>query len=517
MDYNCVVCNLSLGEGITQNLTEKGKSSIVAASLQRGDEKHNSIRSCTKVHVSCYKEYTRKSSILSYKQTLSTAHAEPSGNCDKTRLRSKSLQFDIKTHCLFCAQIIEKGNKAPRLRRRDYSCVETVEYVNTLIARATERDDEWGRDVLVRIQAVNDLIAEESKYHRECSLEFRRCKSENKFISEKESAFYKLCKYLESNDECQYSLNFFTDLMDFYLDGNEGYSDKYLKLKLEKYFGKDIIITKILGTQNVITFHDKSHQIVKDNWDKEEKANFVTEKERIINMAASIIRDDIRTATYDTETYPTMDKCDQWGSYVPDSLSRLMHGIIKSKSKDDSNKRRCTSIAHAIISACRPRSFISPVLLSTAVYIHRRYASRELIDILNALGFSDDYREVQRLNSTFINTEPSYNLSGFTQMVFDNADHNIATLTGHDTFHSMGGIACVTPPGEPQMNVIQRPVKLPSAAHVGSFGQVPIHEYKKPAISGLRRIKITALDMIDTTEYVKLAESWDVCGEHPTF
>ena len=112
---------------------------------------------------------------------------------------------------------------------------------------------------------MNDLIAEESKYHRECSLEFRRRKRENKFISEKESAFNKLCKYLESNDECQYSLTFFTSLIDFYLDGNEGYSDKYLKLKLEKYFGKDIIITRILGTQNVITFHDKSHQILKDN------------------------------------------------------------------------------------------------------------------------------------------------------------------------------------------------------------------------------------------------------------
>ena len=51
------------------------------------------------------------------------------------------------------------------------------------------------------------------------------------------------------------------DLLDFYLDENEGYSDKYLKLKLEKYFGENINITNILGTQNVITFYDKSHQI----------------------------------------------------------------------------------------------------------------------------------------------------------------------------------------------------------------------------------------------------------------
>ena len=41
IDNNCVICNLSLGEGITRDLTEKGKSSIFAVSLQRGDEKYN--------------------------------------------------------------------------------------------------------------------------------------------------------------------------------------------------------------------------------------------------------------------------------------------------------------------------------------------------------------------------------------------------------------------------------------------------------------------------------------------
>ena len=224
------------------------------------------------------------------------------------------------------------------------------------------------------------------------------------------------------------------------------------------------MITKFIGTRNVITFRDKNHRILKDNWEREAKANVTSEKDRIIDMAASILRDDIRTATYDTEVYPMMDSCQDWHSYVPDSLNRLTHGIIKSKNKEKSNEKRCTSIAHAIISACRSRSFVSPILLSTAIYIHRRYASRELIDILNALGFSDDCREVRRLTSTFTDNEPSYNLTGFTQMVFDNADHNIATLTGHDTFHSMGGIACVTPPGEHQQNVIRRAINVPSAS-----------------------------------------------------
>ena len=34
---------------------------------------------------------------------------------------------------------------------------------------------------------------------------------------------------------------------------------------------------------------------------------------------------------------------------------------------------------------------------------------------------------------------------GFVQFIFDNADFNIATLTGHEMFHSLGTIACTTP------------------------------------------------------------------------
>ena len=512
MEDVCQLCSLSLQEGDTKCLTDKGKASLQAASLERGDGKHETMLTIppAKVHITCYKDYTRKTSISSFKRKVPSDKSEIG---DTARLRSMSQEFDIKTHCLYCAKIIDTSTRSPKIRRREYSCVETIEYVKSLITRAKERNDEWGTDVLVRVEAVNDLIAEEAKYHHDCALEFRRCivgkVNEVPGKSHKEQAFDKLIEYLEQNDECQYTLNEITELMDSYLDGEDGYSVKNLKWKLEKYFGSDIVVTKFIGTRNVITFRDKNHRILKDNWEREAKANVTSEKDRIIDMAASIIRDDIRTATYDTEVYPMMDSCQDWHSDIPGSLNRLMHGIIKSKSKVKSNEKRCTSIAHAIISACRPRSFVSPILLSTAIYIHRRYASRELIDILNALGFSDDYREVRRFNSTFIENEPSYNLTGFTQMVFDNADHNIATLTGHDTFHSMGGIACVTPPGEHQQNVIRRPITVPSASVIGSYGKVPIHTYRKPFVPGLKSINITALEITDKTESVKLAERLD--------
>ena len=96
-------------------------------------------------------------------------------------------------------------------------------------------------------------------------------------------------------------------------------------------------------------------------------------------MAASIIRDAIQTQVYNCSKYLFMDNTDDALSVVPDSLNRFIHGIIKSK---DTHKMKsetgCTSIAHAVISACRPRSFSLSILLSVAVYINRRYVPNKL-------------------------------------------------------------------------------------------------------------------------------------------
>ena len=62
----------------------------------------------------------------------------------------------------------------------------------------------------------------------------------------------------------------------------------------------------------------------------------------------------------------------------------------------------CLQVAHSIVSVCYPGSFISSTLLAVAVYIHRNYAGRGLIDILITPGFSDDYKEIQRLKIVFL-------------------------------------------------------------------------------------------------------------------
>jgi len=50
---------------------------------------------------------------------------------------------------------------------------------------------------------------------------------------------------------------------------------------------------------------------------------------------------------------------------------------------------------------------------------------------------------------------PSFNRE-FVQHAADNVDHNIRTLDGHDTFHSMGMIAVVTPGTKHNRNVARQ-------------------------------------------------------------
>lgn len=81
------------------------------------------------------------------------------------------------------------------------------------------------------------------------------------------------------------------------------------------------------------------------------------------------------------------------------------------------------------------------------MYIKRKLESRELIDILSNLFFTENYKEIRRFYNVLLpGGEQLYELSGdLVYFKFDNVDVNIHTHTGRGTWHAMGGIACVAP------------------------------------------------------------------------
>ena len=515
MSICCIICSEELGSNNDDdivNIGDKGKNTLILASISRGDGLQEKIEKSSplKIHQSCRRKYTRPSTIIADKRRASTGKTKDEQG---KKLRSSDSTFDIRYDCMFCTESIAADERLPKSRKRAVSKVETLEFKDSVLNCINNIDDEWGKSVAVRIQHHLDLVAAEAKYHRDCAQAFFK-RSERSSIGKpkneaQEEAFRKLCDFLDQNDESQYSLVDILEKMESFLEGEEGYTMKFLKEKLKKHYKDDIIITNQKGKPAIACFRDSTYRIIQERF--KSTTDQRSEIDKVIDTAASIIRNDIRLKVYDCGEYPTMDSSDNFEDFIPETLKRFLQSLILSKKKDCTvTKRRCTAIAHSIISTCRPRSFVSPLLLAIAVYIHKNYASRELIDILSSMNFSDDYTEVQRLEQALLSEEePSYNLSGFKQFVFDNADFNVATISGHNTFHSMGGIACVTPPGTVKRSSIKRTLKLKTAEIIGSFGQIPVVTYRRPINSGLQSLMIRSLRNTEGNKEVRMAAALD--------
>ena len=120
-------------------------------------------------------------------------------------MRSSELEFDFKRECLFCTENVSDNVKLAVDRRKSTSIVRTLEFRDTVVIRATEREDQWGDSVLARVCNTIDLVAVEAKYHKECRIkfflktneqheaEYSRGRPESEY---KSKAFNRLCEYL---------------------------------------------------------------------------------------------------------------------------------------------------------------------------------------------------------------------------------------------------------------------------------------------------------------------------------
>lgn len=141
--------------------------------------------------------------------------------------------------------------------------------------------------------------------------------------------------------------------------------------------------------------------------------------------------------------------------------------------------------------------------MGLAVVLNRKYGSRVLLNLLSSLGFSASYHEAVLFETSAIMSPQSHIMSeAFTQFVYDNADHNVSTIDGSNTFHAMGGIQCVTPAQSvATVGIIPRLRKLPKAHFLGAFGTVPLKSYEKKSAGGLRAVIVKDLSSLNPIEY----------------
>jgi len=265
-------------------------------------------------------------------------------------------------------------------------------------------------------------------------------------------------------------------------DEHEVYGPKHLKELLKEDYGSEMFISNEIGKETIYTFLDVGNTLLRNSF-----LSSGISAEDVIDWAAVLIEDEIRSMQYDLTHYPDFTQMDE-SSFVAPLLMRLLSTLVKSKTKQ-------ISIGHSVTAAVRPRSFVSPILLAISLYVNTKLESKELVDILCNLGFSDDYREVRRFQDSALPEEViEYDWVGsLVQFVIDNADSNTRSLTGHGTWHALGSIAGITPAKQSSIKNMSRSSTVRPASVRGKFSTMTIKKYIKPKSLGLKKVFIGPL------------------------
>lgn len=522
MSEDCSLCGERLGAVNVCRIAEKGVRGLVNASIARKDGKQEIFKDKKSlvVHASCRKNYTRPDSIAaSLKREKSTQDIQLIPPSSPESLRSRQVQFQFKTKCFFCAEdihgFIEKQKRRPPKFRDNVYEVRTQEMKQSVLDRANERGDKWGKEVSLRIINVNDLVAADALYHNTCCKNFFSTRGptgkkrgrpidDNVLIGMDE-----IYRYIDENEDCQFS---FEELIN-QITG-EKLSRQTIKAKLLERYGERILFAHRHSHNTILCFRDVGCKILNESWYISRRANEENERLRVVEAAAAIIKKDIQSQVYETDFYPRSDAfLENSEQLVPKTLSVFMASLINNKKGGtNKDKRKQLSISHAIIKAVRPRSFLSPILNSLALLIHRKFASKSLIQLLAALGFCSSYHDAQQLELSAVYHPDEPMPDGiFTQFVFDNADFNVATLDGLKTFHSMGGIKCITPARE---LISSHPIKklssVPPAETLVKHGVLQLETYENFKRSGLNYISVKDMSVVKALPDVPLPTMSDV-------
>lgn len=375
-----------------------------------------------------------------------------------------------------------------------------MEFRGTILNICKERNDEWSHIVLGRLEFLQDLHAADAFYHQTCSSSFRtgknipkqfrddnepmckRVKSQWRPVDTiKDSAFMETVQYLIKNEDEQ--LTDLTKKMAESLEGTEeeAYSVFYMKKKLEEHFGDQIIISSTKKKPYVVTFTHNVASIVHEFYTKPQTDDVEKEKSRIVETAARLIKSEVMNIDSSSETYPAsaeMSSVDTALEFVPDLLQMFLRTLISGKDV----RLKLASLGHALVQAARPRRVMAPLQLGLGVQMHHHFASKFLIDSLNAHGFCSSYNTIQKYERSAAVTQgidiPGWIPGRFIQYVADNVDHNTRTIDGSGTFHGMGIIATITPGTNTSVPI---PIRGVTAQDIAQAGRIDIRPYHGPS------------------------------------
>ena len=482
-DVTCIICKSTITDEDPVWAGEKGLRSIIVACDYHNNQElksfiRNKLGSATEdesrklpVHQKCRKTFTD----LRKKQLV-----EP----PKKRTRTSMQPFEWKSDCFFCGT---SGVSEKKYKDKKMSNVETIEMkvnvkkrcedifnMETIDCEGSHSIDP--KEVHHRVLNTIDLVQVEARYHPCCMRSFLHgydmhtsgksadAKKLGRPENDKQSqAFEKVCDWLETELEPR-SIQKIHSKMAEMADGDDVYTVKRMKQKLVERYNESISFSK-QGREKIVCLDNAIKAIINNAWYEHRNRDPEEEKFRIVKLAAKIISAEIKALNVNKDAYPSENSIadlEEGKRFMPETLQAFLRTIIKSPLKQN-------SIGQCMVYANRPMSSLPPVVFGVGVETAHVMGSRWLVDQLARLGFSISYEEVTRYKQSILQTEQVENIipeNQFTQWSADNADHNLSTIDGKNTFHGMGVIASTITPTSSNAAVatlpsVQRRTRIP--------------------------------------------------------
>lgn len=466
-------------------VTEQRYTTLCRCSRERGDN-YVVLRfrntTGTYVHEKCYNTYIHHRNIERYKQMLlQPPEEEPARAAENVEPVLRT--FDFENLCIFCRQSASDEFQKKEARKRANQKKEIVRRVSNKqtidnIKTHCDSGNAAKYTEVIQVLPLIDLNNYDPRYHAKCMIQFYGHKAKQRVT---EPMYKKIVDHImeylhENTEEPQYSLD---TILENYV-GDIPASCRVID-HLKDLHGDDVLITT-RSRKFIICLRSTGYETLINAWEKNKNSDIETEKTRFLNIAADILVEEIRSMDYSNDVNPSAQNLlTAVDNAIPDGLRHFLQKLIfKHKKKPDNYKTRVLSTAHAMISAVRPK-VISPLQIVLGFVLNKRYASKELINMLHKLGVVSSYKECQVFENSMVlhkrNSELSLN---FSQYVFDNCDHNVNTIDGHKTFHVMGGIQIVTPAAAViDDSEIQRQPRIQTENQQNHFTSIPLLRFQR--------------------------------------
>ncbi|CAG5109356.1 Protein of unknown function [Cotesia congregata] len=502
IDDVCTLCGNPIGDCEVCVLEKSQLSTFIKKSKKREDTLWKSWegKESVQVHIACRGRYSAKLDAppakkkkLSEKETVECPVPSPS-QCSVSPLPTNS-EFDFKNMCFFCNKPLDSKHKKVIQVQNAY-----LKY--KLLDIAENRNDDCGREMILRLNSVNCLVMSKASYHKLCYGRFvSSVQTAPKIPATKErleEAFNNVTNFIETSHTYRFGMNELRKKM-----GDDYMTDEMFFKRLKERYGDDIYVDRHRGRETKVYYKRFEIPIICSDWFCDN--NLVNQRQKFIitNIVAEMIRTEIQEMKAENQSYsPATKFLDSVSTSIPPLLQNFLSKLVYSdkSNEEDQNSVKLDIIAHSIISMIRPKSFISNLQLAIATYVHRKAGSKLIIDLLSKLGICATYYSLQLFEASTIKNLPEVIIDDdtFVQFVFGNTDHNVGTLDGQETFHCLGGIAAYCPKENISYQGGSKKLKkMPTAHEIASLKKIEIVSYQCPDISGMKDITFVNTASLD--------------------